>query len=91
MAENKKRLHIVKWAMIRDSDHCSRHAGASGLVRIIQVWYASWQYPHSRTDMARTSHGGLSAGYIDIFSYAHMIYRDRGQKIAIIVINGELM
>ena len=25
--------------MIRDSNHCSRHAGASGLVRIIQVWY----------------------------------------------------
>ena len=24
---------------VSDSDYCSRHAGASGLVRIILVWY----------------------------------------------------
>ena len=28
----------MNWATIRDSDKCSRHAGASGLVHIILVW-----------------------------------------------------
>ena len=36
---NKKKYSYFRLATVRDSDYCSRPAGASGLVCIILVWY----------------------------------------------------
>ena len=40
----RTKLSYLRHTTVRDSDYCSRHAGASGQVRIILVWYLIWRY-----------------------------------------------
>ena len=66
----------MRHTTVRDSDYCSRHAGASGQVRIILVWYTTMRATTVRQVLLFPPRGRLRAGSY----YSGLVYHNAGNN-----------